>query len=576
MRDISAALAIAVGFANESVDMTTPLLYIASLPKNPVRCPMMNDTDYTLTSPISSEAQVGRRLLGLTIAWHPERQRIGEQYICTNTNDALGLSRYLPTFQKPGGERLGLGYSGVSREPLAIARDADDGVTIRPPNSRMVVEVNGVEINGEVHLSSAQIETGAVLGLGRAVLLCLHWMRCLPKLNPVDGLIGVGEVAIKTRDLIRQAARTDATVLLLGETGTGKEVTARGIHALSQRAALPLVCVNMAALNESLAAADLFGAAKGAYTGAASTRTGLFGQAQGATLFLDEIGNTPTPVQPMLLRVLETGDYRPLGAERDLRSTARLIAATDQDLYGGGFNQALLRRLESFTIHIAPLRARREDIGLLLAHLLLNSKLEGVNEIVLPIGLISRFLNYDWPGNIRQLTHVLKRSLLALQQGDMPGFDSLVEITPERITASATARAVVAAATMPAVSESAPAASTLASALASAPAPTSALPEAVPAGRKKLTDINEQDILAAMQANDWQIQGAAQALGVSRPSMYKLLETHSQIRRAEQIPREEIVQTLEQCSGDVEACAAQLKTPGEALRRYLRMLGLTS
>ena len=553
--------------ASESVDKATPFIYIASLLTNQVCCQMMNDTDYTLTSPISADTQVNRRLLGLTIGWHPERHRIGEQYICTNASDALGLSRYLPMFQNPGGERLGLGYNGISREPLAITRDADDGIRIRPSHSRMAVEVNGVEINGEVHLTGAQIEAGAVLGLGRAVLLCLHWMRCLPKLNPVDGLIGVGEVAIKTRDLIRQAARTDSAVLLLGETGTGKEVAACAIHALSQRAAMPLVCVNMAALNESLAAADLFGAAKGAYTGAAGTRAGLFGQAQGATLFLDEVGNTPVPVQPMLLRVLETGDYRPLGAERDLRSTARLIAATDQDLFGGGFNQALLRRLESFTIHIAPLRARREDIGLLLAHLLANSKLEKANELVLPIGLISRFLNYDWPGNIRQLTHVFKRSLLALQQGEMPGFDSLVEITPERITASATARAAAVAA-MPAVGESAPA--------ASAPAPTSAVPEAAPASRKKLADISEQDVLAAMQASEWEIQGAAQMLGVSRPSMYKLLATHSQIRRAEQIPREEIVQALAQCGGDMDVCATRLKTPSEALRRYLQILGLAS
>ncbi len=502
----------------------------------------MNDADYTLTSPLSSATKMDRRLLGLTIAWHPDHHRIGEQFICTNSNETLGLSRYLPTFQKPGGERLGLGYNGISREPLAITRDADDGIGIRPPQSRMVVEVNGIEISTEVFLSSQQIEAGAVLGLGRTVLLCLHWMGCLPKHNPVEGWIGVGEVAIKTRDLIRQAARINATVLLLGETGTGKEVAARGIHAMSQRAALPLVSVNMATLNESLAAADLFGAAKGAYTGAQSTRTGLFAQAQGTTLFLDEIGNAPAPVQPMLLRVLETGDYRPLGGERDLHSTARLIAATDQDLYGGGFNQALLRRLDSFTIHIAPLRSRREDIGLLLVHLLSGNKVEAWDGIIIPAALVSRFLNYDWPGNIRQLRHVFKRTLLALQQGEMPDFDSLVDIAPERITTSAEIRAVAA---MP-------------------PAP----------GRKKLADISEQDVLAAMAANEWQIQGAAQALGVSRPSMYKLLETHSQIRRAEQIPREEIVRALELCGGDVDACAARLKTPGEALRRYLRVLGL--
>jgi DNA-binding NtrC family response regulator len=213
-------------------------------------------------------------------------------------------------------------------------------------------------------------------------------------------------------------------------------------------------------------------------------------------------------------------------------------------LYGGGFNQALLRRLDSFTIHIAPLRSRREDIGLLLVHLLAGNKVDGGGDVIMPVGLVSRFLNYDWPGNIRQLRHVFKRTLLALQLGDMPDFDSLVDITPERITTSAETRAAAAMPTAP--------------------------------SRKKLGDISEQDVLAAMAANAWQIQGAAQALGVSRPSMYKLLETHSQIRRAEQISREEIVLALELCKGDVDGCAARLKTPGEALRRYLRVLGLGS
>lgn len=505
----------------------------------------MNDSDLTLTSPLSATAAAERPLLAVTIAWHPDSKRIGEQFICSHS--AFALSRFLPLFQKPGSDGLGLGYRGISREPISIRRDEADGIHVLPPQNRMVVEINGVEMTDAAYLSSAQIDAGVVVGLGRAVLLCIHFMRCLPKHNPINGFFGVGEAAIKTRDLIRQAARTAGTVLLLGETGTGKEVAARGIHALSQRANAPLVSVNMAALNESLAAADLFGAVKGAYTGAQNSRNGLFAQAQDATLFLDEVGNTPAIIQPMLLRVLETGDYRPLGAQHDIRSNARLIAATDQDLYGGGFNQALLRRLESFIIQIPPLRARREDIGLLLIHLQQSSKQEEVANINVPVDLISRFLNYDWPGNIRQLTHVFKRTLLALQNGDMPAFDSLVDLAPQRGTTRADAKA--AATAMPNGTE-------------------------VTAGRKRLTDFGEPEVLAAMVANDWYIQGAAQTLGVSRPSMYKLLESHSQIRRAEQIGKEELITALEQCGGDLEDCAAHLKTPTEALRRYLNLAGL--
>lgn len=515
-------------------------LAIYTLPKH---SHIMNNSDLTLTSPLAATAQADGPLLAFTIAWHPDLARIGEQFIATDS--ALELSRFLPLFRKPEKDGLGLGYGGISREPLRIVQDDADGVTIPPPSSRMVVELNGCEICEAAYLSKEQIDAGAILSLGREVLLCLHWMRCLPKHNPVDGLLGVSQAAIKTRDLIQQVAATDATVLLLGETGTGKEVAARGIHALSKRAAAPLVSVNMAALNESLAAADLFGASRGAYTGAQTARAGLFAEAQDATLFLDEVGNTPATIQPMLLRVLETGDYRPLGAQRDSRSNARLIAATDQDLYGGGFNQALLRRLESFIIHIPPLRTRREDIGLLIVHLLQSSTLANSADLRIPPALAAQLIMYDWPGNIRQLAHVVKRILLVLHSGETPDFRGLVDIQTARITTSASNNAA----------SQAPTANTM-------------------QPRKKLADLCETDVMVAMEKNDWYIQGAAQALGVSRPSMYKLLASHSQIRRAEQIAKEEIRQALAQCGGDVEDCAARLKTPTEALRRHLRVLGI--
>jgi two-component system nitrogen regulation response regulator GlnG len=523
----------------------------------------MNNIDHTLTSPVATLARHERPLLCMTIVWHPDCTRVGEQFIVTD--DTLELSRYVPLFCQPGRDGLGLGHGGVSREPLRITRTAQDTLYITPPNSRMAVELNGHEITGPQMLGSEQVAAGAMLGLGRAVMVCLHFMRCLPKNNPIDGWIGVGESAIKTRDLIHQVAKLDAAVLLLGETGTGKEVAARALHNLSHRAKKPLVSVNMAALNESLAAADLFGASKGAYTGAQTARNGLFQEAQDATLFLDEIGNTPASVQPMLLRVLETGDFRPLGASQDLHSSARLITATDQDLYGGNFNQALLRRLESIIIHIPPLRARREDIGLLIVHLLQASRLPGATNAELPFALISRFANYDWPGNVRQLTHVLKRVLLAQQIGDHPTFENLVDV---RLPGSAAGHAMAAAANLAAAGV--PAAGSPA---AGSPAVPAASPLSAPV-RKKLADITEQDVLQAMQNNDWYIQGAAQELGISRPSMYKLLESHSQIRRPDQIDAADIRHALANAQSDVEACAAALKTPSEALRRHLRTLGL--
>ncbi len=517
----------------------------------------MSNADYTITSPLAFTTTNSRPLLGLTIAWHPDPARIGEQFIGSTEAGVIELSRFLPVFRHLNGEALPIGHGGVSRDPLRIVRDNNDGISICPPNSRMVVEVNGEEIKEARYLDSEQIQAGVIITLGRAVFICVHWMHCLPKHNPVEGFIGVGSSAIFTRDLIRLASTNDNTVLLLGETGTGKEVAAQAVHNLSKRAGAKMVSVNMAALNESLAAADLFGAAKGAYTGAQTTREGYFSEAQNSTLFLDEIGNTPATIQPMLLRVLENGEYRPLGATRDARSTARLITATDQDLYHTNFNHALVRRLESFIIRIPPLRARREDIGLLICHLAKRSDFAQVNLNLIPPGLISDLLNFEWPGNIRQLSNVIKRTLLSLQMGEHPQLSKMVETPKIHVTASAELRKTSTIAPVP---------------------PPPKLPEVIASDvaqqeRKKLRDLTEQDVVDAMHRHGWTIQYAADDLGISRPSMYKLIEANSQIRRVEQIPAEEIREQLNAANQQVELCAAQLKTPSEALRRHLKGLG---
>jgi DNA-binding NtrC family response regulator len=513
----------------------------------------MINSDFTFTSPLLAGSQGDDPLLALSIAWHPDASRIGEQFLWADPAATLELSRFLPLFRRAGadgdGGGLGLGYGGVSRTPLKISQD-HEGIVIHPADgSRMALEINGAEIGEPTFLSRQQIDDGVVLNLGRAVLVCLHWMYCLPRHNPVDGWLGIGSAAIGTRDMIRQVAATDVAVLLLGETGTGKEVAARAIHGLSRRSSARMVSVNMAALNESLAAADLFGASRGAYTGAQAAREGLFAEAQGATLFLDEVGNTPPTVQPMLLRVLETGDYRPLGAARDVQSSARLIAATDQDLYGAGFNQALLRRLESFTIHLPPLRARREDIGVLIAHLLASSKQAGGADPQWPATLVAQFVLYDWPGNVRQLTHAVKRLLLTQPGDPLPEFHMIVDARP-MVRASAERGAM-------------------------AGAGATARGNAAPV-RRRLADLEEGEVLAAMEKSEWYIQGAAQALGISRPSMYKLLEAHPQIRSLDRISLEEIRQAVIDCGGDVEQCASRLKTPAEPLRRHLRLLKLAS
>lgn len=496
----------------------------------------MTDRDLTLTSSFTSHDGQWPALLALTIVWHPDQTRIGAQFVWA-PDVPIELCRFAPLFQPPGGAGLPLGHERVSRSPVRLVpdqRDGELGLMVALPDSRMAGELNGRPIAGTARLDGAMLRDSPILTMGRTVVLCLHWMRGLPKVNPVPGLVGVGSAAIEVRDQIRMVAATDLPVLLLGETGTGKEIAARGIHALSRRHQGRLVAVNMAALNESLAAVELFGAVKGAYTGAQADRGGLFAEADDATLFLDEIGNAPASVQPMLLRVLEGGDYRPVGGGRDRRSTARLIAATDQRLGNGEFNQALLRRLEQFVIELPPLRERREDIGVLIVHLLAKQD----SAPPLPVDFVTALACHAWPGNIRQLVHVLRRAVLQLRHGVAPQLQALVRDV--------------------------------------APAPASAPPahaSLAPAARKRRpAELTEQELLDAMAGNAWIIQAAAQALHISRPTLYKLLKGHSAIRPAERIPADEIRQALGACENDLARCAQLLQTPMEPLRRHLRQL----
>jgi two-component system nitrogen regulation response regulator GlnG len=500
----------------------------------------MNDADRTLTSPSAAAAFAAEPVLGLTILWHPELDRIGEQSLGPGLDGKIEISRFTPLFSAPGGEAGALGHRAISRSPLQIRVDAGGAVELVPADSRMTLEVNGAPLSVPLALARHQLDQGVVLGLGAQVFVCLHWMRCLPKPANVPGVLGVGSAAIALRDAITQMAAAQLPVLLLGETGCGKDVAARAIHHLSARRKQPFVAVNMATLSESLAAADLFGAVKGAYTGAQTSRRGWFEEAGDGTLFLDEIGDTPGAVQAMLLRVMESGEYRPLGAATDAVSRARLIAATDQDLDNRGFNQALRRRMEAFVIRVPALRERREDVGVLARHFLRTYGQR--DDCSLPTALVSRICNHNWPGNIRQLAHAMHRIAIDLHGQRTPTLD---EANSERHAQPTDAAHRGHGATV-----------------------LSSLPR----HKRKPADVTPQDLVAAMEQGRWQIRSAALHLGISRPSVYKLLQVHPHIRLPAHIPATEIRAALQASAGDLTNCASRLMTPAEALRRHLSLL----
>jgi DNA-binding NtrC family response regulator len=251
-------------------------------------------------------------------------------------------------------------------------------------------------------------------------------------------LIAEASAMQPVRQIIERVGPSDANVLITGENGTGKEVVARHLHALSERAAKPLISVNAGALSEGLFESELFGHVRGAFTDARTDRVGRFELADGGTLFLDEIATVPLNLQPKLLRVLETGEFEPVGASKTRRADVRLLSATNANLHeevaAGRFRQDLLFRLNTVEIHLPPLRERREDIPLLAAHFLrqhaarYRKQLDGFEEQAIDV-----LINRSWPGNIRELQHSIERAALMAQKNLVSvsdlGLQSTIEST---------------------------------------------------------------------------------------------------------------------------------------------------
>lgn len=235
--------------------------------------------------------------------------------------------------------------------------------------------------------------------------------------RPADGLIGVSPALQQVRQRIAQVADTDATVLITGETGTGKEVVARALHQASPRHGRALVKINCAALPAQLIESELFGHEKGAFTGAVERRIGKFELANGGTIFLDEVGELPLDLQAKLLRVLQEKEFERLGGNRVLQTDARVLAATnrvlEEEVRAGRFRADLYYRLNVFPIQLAPLRERPQDIVPLVQHYLgtLSKRLARPPRAIRPADMAA-LLAYAWPGNIRELEHVLEQAII--------------------------------------------------------------------------------------------------------------------------------------------------------------------
>lgn len=243
-------------------------------------------------------------------------------------------------------------------------------------------------------------------------------------------ILGSSDAIKYSLSRIEQVAPTDTTVLLEGETGVGKELFARTIHKISSRSDKPLIKVNCAVIPDNLIESELFGHEKGAFTGAEKVRRGRFELADGATLFLDEIGELPLNLQPKLLRVIEDGEFERLGSNKTIKVDVRIIAATNrvlkEEISKGRFREDLFYRLSVYPISIPPLRKRKEDLPILLDHFVKRfARKLGKTIDTIPKYVMDLFKNYDWPGNIRELRNVIERAVVATNGNSLKVVDKL-------------------------------------------------------------------------------------------------------------------------------------------------------
>lgn len=483
----------------------------------------------------------------LTLVAHPETLRLGQRARLTSilVRRPVRLSRSRLEFSNgydPSGRPL-LDTS-VSRTELIFSAGGEPGSLVVDPNGT-TLRVDGSLVREPVRLSQQRLVAGVQLGLSSRVGLLLRLQPDCIVSRHDPALIGDSPPMSLLRRSIERAAASKANVLILGESGVGKELVAAAVHRWSPRGLRPLVAVNMATVTDSTAASQLFGHQRGAFTGAESSNSGVFELANGGTLFLDEIADATPAVQAMLLRAIESSRIVPLGSTREREVDVRFIAATEVDVLGTvrqtGFRPALAQRLAGIVLRVPALRDRADDIPRLLVHFLsvLDSSrkdywLSGAmsdRQARLPAEFMFQLLSHSFPGNVRELRNI-GQQLLTL--GHVP---SLLKVGTEVPPAS---RAAGEAQSVPRVRT-----------------------------RKRTAIPAEEALHRALAESDWSPARAARLLEVPNSTLHYWMKQKGIARRASEIPENELRSVAQRERGDIEAMSRVLCVSERALRLRL-------
>lgn len=471
----------------------------------------------------------------LEFLFHPDPRRIGDRVRVPSDGADLLVGRSGPDFTAPdGGHAAPWDDPCISREQLRVRFRPTQGVfevAVAPGARRAVSPGPGLYPPG----TRLAVEDRALL---------LLTLRRPDAAGPRRGLLGESPAIARVRDLIARYAASPHPVLLIGETGSGKELAAHALHAAGPHAAGRFVAVNCGALPESLVEGEIFGHARGAYTGADRAQPGLVAAAHRGTLFLDEVAELPLDAQAKLLRFLDAGAYRPLGETTERHAEAKVVAATHRDLpamvAAGRFRQDLYFRLNGLSIALPPLRARVEDAPRLLVGFLAGGTTpppwlaEPVTARTprLPLAFVERLLAHPWPGNVRELRSVAERLLLDGVEAALQGLSAPVG----------------------------PAAT---------PAPTPAADVSPrPLARPRRTLPDDAAIVEALEANEFVKSRTAEALGISRNHLDKRLQAMGRPSPLE-LTDAELAAARAETAGDLNAMARRLGVSSRGLQLRL-------
>ena len=518
----------------------------------------MSETGFTTLDPLGSAIEASdkaeSRRPTLELLFHSELARIGQRApIDLPLNAAVTVGRESPIFEPFGlgaGTARALSDPCISRQQFTIERPSRYAFSISPCGAR---PLQLRSLTGENLAVDQPVPGGTLIAVGDRALLLIAMGRDRAEADRME-LVGESEAMWTVRTKTRSAASSDSTVLIQGESGAGKELVARAIHAASPRKGAPHLAVNCAAIPQQLLESELFGHVKGSFTGASADKDGFFRGARNGTLFLDEIGELPLEMQGKLLRVLQERKVCPVGGLREETVQARVIAATNRDLRRevseGRFREDLYYRLSTLTIDVPPLRQRREDIPALFKtflqestqrHPTLKRLWRDASQYAPPIPMtfMIKLIAHDWPGNVRQLRNVVERAAVANLESS--GF-----VIPAEVEAELTER------------PQAPAGST----------------EAQGAGRQSESiNIDDDALRALLEEHDYVQRRVARALGVSHTTLDRRMRALG-VRRPRDIEAQEIEQAAQQTSRKLDEMASLLRVSKRGLKLRMKALGI--